>query len=63
MMEQTMPNLDYINRLLDDLKRDIKRDTFNLARDDQDVIELKIDKLKKFIEERYAERARKTNAM
>ena len=49
---------EHQHRLLEELKREIKFDTFNLSRDDQTAIELQIDNLAKFIAKQYE--ARKT---
>lgn len=42
-----------VAELLDDLKQALKADDFNLARDDQDALELAVEKLEQTIEERY----------
>ena len=42
-----------MKRMLFDIQVEVKKDSFNLTRDDHDAICTKIDELSKFIQERY----------
>lgn len=53
-MQQIIP--ENIKRLLKELKIEVKRDSWNLARDDHDAIEIRIDQLEQFIAKVYADR-------
>ena len=44
---------DIISDILEHLKNEVKKDSFNLTRDDHDAIDTKIDETKKFIQEKY----------
>lgn len=44
---------DIISDILEHLKNEVKKDSFNLTRDDHDAIATKIDALKDFIQEQY----------
>lgn len=50
-MVKSLPQ--YIEYSLKDLKTSIKRDSYNLTRDDHDAILHQIDNLAQFIKERY----------
>lgn len=47
-----------ITRILFELQLEVKKDSFNLTRDDHDAICTKIEELKKFIWERYEQHKR-----
>ena len=45
-----------IQKALDNLEQEVCRDNYNLTQDDHDAILVKLQKLKKFIQERYDKR-------
>ena len=47
-----------MKRMMFDLQQEVKKDSFNLTRDDHDAICTKIEELKKFIQERYEQHKR-----
>jgi len=51
MQQPTIP--DYIRRALKELRLEVRRDSWNLTRDDHDAIDIRIDQLEQFILQRY----------
>ena len=48
------PRKDWVYRKLEELQEAIEMDSFNFTRDDQDSIDVKIQELKRFLDEKYA---------
>ena len=46
-----------VYRKLKDLVQSIRMDSYNLTRDDQDYLELKLDEFKRILDEKYNKRA------
>ena len=44
---------DYVYRQLQSLVQSIRMDSYNLTRDEQDFLELKLDEFKKILDEKY----------
>lgn len=52
-MEHINARQDDVYRQFDTLVQSIRLDTYNLTRDEQDFLELKLDEFKKLLDEKY----------
>ncbi len=48
------PRKDWVFLKLGELSEAVKMDSFNLTRDEQDIIDIKIQELRQFLDQKYA---------
>ena len=48
------PRKDWVYRKMEEQQETIEKDSFNFTRDDQDSIDVKIQELNRFLDEKYA---------
>ena len=48
------PRKDWVYCKLEELREAVQMDSFNLTRDEQDIIDIKIQELRQFLDQKYA---------